>query len=214
MSSDIRRESRADLPLDRRPVIVALAGPNGAGKTTFYHAHLQPAALRFINADVLARELNLDPYAAARVADALRRQLVAQRESFVFETVFSDPVGDKLTFLKEAAKKDYTIILCFIGISGPEVSEERVAMRVSQGGHDVPAEKLVAGLPHTTAASRLTRLPRTLANLKTAIRELPQVWIFDNDDLRTPFRQVAVFENGQRVTLNEPVPEWLTPLLA
>ena len=52
MSSDIRRESRADLPLDRRPVIVALAGPNGAGKTTFYHAHLQPAGLRFINAEI------------------------------------------------------------------------------------------------------------------------------------------------------------------
>jgi hypothetical protein len=29
-----------------------------------------------------------------------------------------------------------------------------------------------------------------------AIRDLPHVWIFDNDDLRTPFRQVAVFENG------------------
>ena len=68
--------------------------------------------------------------------------------------------------------------------------------------HDVPAEKLVA------------RFPRTLANLKTAIRELPHVWIFDNDDLKAPFRQVAVFENGRRVTLTEPVPEWLTPLLA
>jgi len=65
------------------------------------------------------------------------------------------------------------------------------------GGHDVPAEKLVA------------RFPRTLANLKTAIRELPHVWIFDNDDLRNPFRQVAVFETGQRVSLNAPVPEWL-----
>jgi len=190
------------LPIDRRPVIVALAGPNGAGKTTFYHAHLQAAGLRFINADVLAQELNIDPYAAARLADALRRQLVGQRESFVFETVFSDPVGDKLTFLKEAAEKGYTVVLCFIGISGPEASEERVAMRVSQGGHDVPAEKLVA------------RFPRTLANLKTAIRDLPHVWIFDNDDLRTPFRQVAVFENGQRASLNEPVPEWLTALLA
>lgn len=190
------------LPLDRRPVIVALAGPNGAGKTTFYHAHLQPAGLRFVNADLLARELSLDSYAAARLADALRRQLVDQRESFVFETVFSDPVADKLTFLKEATEKGYNVVLCFIGISGPEVSEERVAMRVSQGGHDVPAEKLVA------------RFPRTLANLKTAIRDLPQVWIFDNDDLRTPFRQVAVFENGQRASLNEPVPEWLTPLLA
>ena len=189
------------LPLDRRPVIVALAGPNGAGKTTFYHAHLLPAGLRFVNADVLARELNLDPYAAARLADALRRQLVDQRESFVFETVFSDPVGDKLTFLKEVATTGYNVVLCFIGISGPEVSEERVAMRVSQGGHDVPAEKLVS------------RFPRTLANLKTAIRDLPHVWIFDNDDLRTPFRQAAVFENGQRVALNEPVPEWLAPLL-
>ena len=190
------------LPLDRRPVIVALAGPNGAGKTTFYHAHLRTAGLRFINADVLARDLNLDPYAAAHVAAALRRQLMDLRESFVFETVFSDPVGDKLTFLKEAASAGYTVVLCFIGISGPAVSEERVAMRVSQGGHDVPAEKLVA------------RFPRTLANLKAAIRDLPQVWIFDNDDLRIPFRQVAVFENGQQVSLNAPVPDWFASLLA
>ena len=29
------------------------------------------------------------------------------------------------------------VVLCFIGISGPKKSEERVAMRVSQGGHDV-----------------------------------------------------------------------------
>jgi len=89
--------------LDERPIIVALAGPNGAGKTIFYHAHLKPAALRFVNADVLAHELNLEPYAAARTADALRRELVRLRESFIFETVFSDPVGDKLAFLKEAA---------------------------------------------------------------------------------------------------------------
>ena len=202
MSAARSREARTDLPLDRRPVIVALAGPNGAGKTTFYHAHLHRAGLRFVNIDVLARELNLDAYAAARLADAIRRQLVEQHESFVFETVFSDPVGDKLAFLKEATEKGYTVILCFIGISGPGVSEERVAMRVSQGGHDVPAEKLV------------TRFPRTLANLKTAIRDVPYVWIFDNDDLRTPFRQVAVFENGQQVKLNEPLPAWLRPLLA
>jgi predicted ABC-type ATPase len=75
-------------------------------------------------------------------------------------------------------------------------------MRVSQGGHDVPAEKLVA------------RFPRTLANLKTAIRELPHVWIFDNDDLRTAFRQVAVFENGRRLSVGKTLPAWLTTLLA
>jgi predicted ABC-type ATPase len=189
------------LPLDRRPVIVALAGPNGAGKTTFYHAHLRPAGLRFVNADVLAQELHIEPYAAARVAAAVRQELVKQRESFVFETVFSDPVGEKLAFLKSAAAAGYHTILCFIGTAGPEVCEQRVAMRVSQGGHDVPAEKVVQ------------RFPRTLANLKAAIRELPNVWVFDNNDLRVPYRLVAVFESGRMVKLLRPVPKWLTPLL-
>lgn len=189
------------LPLDQRPIIVALAGPSGAGKTTFYHAHLRPAGLRFVNADVLARALELNPYAAADVAAALRRELVKQRESFVFETDFSDLAGDKLAFLKEAAQAGYTVVLCFIGISGPKVSEMRVDMRVSQGGHEVSSDKLHA------------RFPRTLANLCSAVRQLPQVLIFDNDDLSEPFRSVAEFQNGACVTLRRPVPRWLKPVL-
>lgn len=187
--------------LDQRPIVVALAGPNGAGKTTFYYAHLQPAGLHFVNADILARELDLDPYVAADLAASLRQELVNQRESFVFETVFSDPVGDKLSFLKQIVEIGYTVLLCFIGVSGPQMSEERVAMRVSQGGHDVPAEKLLA------------RHARILANLKNAIRELPHVWIFDNDDLRAPFQLVVTCENGRIVHLRKPIPKWLRPLL-
>jgi predicted ABC-type ATPase len=130
------------LPLDKRPVMVVLAGSNGAGKTSFYHAHLQPSALRLVNADILARELGVDAYDAAKMAGALRLRLVEQRESFVFETVFSDPVGDKLAFFKDAMSRGYQVVLCFIGIGSAETSDQRVAMRVSQGGHDVPSEKL------------------------------------------------------------------------
>jgi predicted ABC-type ATPase len=191
-----------DLSLDRRPVIVALAGANGAGKSTFYHAHLQAAGLRFVTVDVLSRELKIGPYEAAKMADSLRRELVRQRESFIFETVFSDPAGDKLAFLKDAATAGYNVILCFIGISGPEVSEQRVAMRVSQGGHDVPTSKLE------------TRYPRILANLRNALREVPHVWIFDNDNLRHPYRLVAIYEAGKPVRLNKPIPHWLTTALA
>ena len=187
--------------LDERPLIVALAGPNGAGKTTFYHAHLKPAALRFVNADVLAHELNLEPYAAARTADALRRELVRLRESFIFETVFSDPVADKLAFLKEAASVGYNVVLIYIAIASPQASEDRVAMRVSQGGHDVPTEKLES------------RFPRTLANLKAAIRELPHVLVFDNNDLSAPFRRVAVFEQGRMVESARSMPRWIKSVL-
>jgi predicted ABC-type ATPase len=189
------------LPFDQRPMIVAVAGSNGAGKTIFYHAHLQPTGLRLVNADVLARELGVDAYAAAKIAGELRKRLVEQRESFVFETVFSDPVGDKLAFLKEAIAAGCQVVLCFIGISNAQTSDQRVAMRVSQGGHDVPWEKLTA------------RFPRTLANLKTAISELPHVWIFDNGDLKHPFEKVAVFENGKAIFLAQPLPRWLARLL-
>ena len=180
---------------------MAIAGPNGAGKSTFFHAHLASAGLRFVNADVVARELDIDAYAAAAVADAVRRELLRQRESFVFETVFSDPAGEKLSLLEEAAASGYAVVLVFIGLSGPEACGERVAMRVAKGGHDVPTDRLVA------------RYPRTLANLRAAIRELPHVLVFDNEDLRRPFRRVAVFEHGQATFRAARTPTWLAEAL-
>ena len=74
-------------------------------------------------------------------------------------------------------------------------------MRVSQGGHDVPDKKL------------RSRFPRTIANLKAAIRELPHVLVYDNNDLSNPYRQVAAFEQGRLVTSSEPAPAWLKRLL-
>jgi predicted ABC-type ATPase len=187
--------------LDRGPIVVAIAGPNGAGKSTFFEAHLKSSGLRFLNADVIARELEVDAYEAARMIGALRTELVNLRESFIFATVFSDPVGDKLGFLKQTAQAGCAVVLCFVGVADADTSEQRVAMRVSQGGHDVPTEKLVE------------RFPRTLANRALAIRELPCVLVFDNDDLRTPIRHVATYANGREVQLNDPNPSWLKPLL-
>jgi predicted ABC-type ATPase len=187
--------------LDRRPIVVVIAGPKGAGKSTFFEAHLKSSGLRFLNADVLAKELDVNAHEASGIAAALRSELINQRESFVFETVFSDPVGDKLSFLKETVRAGYAVVLCFIGIADAEISEQRVAMRVTQGGHDVPSEKLLA------------RFPRTQANFAAAIRELPCVLVFDNNDLRNPFRHVAVFANGRTLTSSKPIPLWLKRLL-
>ncbi|MCC6737765.1 MAG: zeta toxin family protein [Planctomycetia bacterium] len=186
--------------LDARPVVVAIAGPNGAGKSTFYNSFLRDSGLRFVNADEIARELDLDPYKAAAVADALRRELLKQRESFVFETVFSDPAGEKVEFLRQAAAAGYGVALCFVGIPSANVSDQRVAMRVTQGGHDVPTDKLKE------------RFPRTLANLKRAISKLPLVMVLDNGDLADPYRKLAVFEDGEPVFLANALPSWFRTL--
>jgi predicted ABC-type ATPase len=186
--------------LERRPILLVLAGPNGAGKSTFYYAHLRPRGLRFVNADELAQQLGLEAYKAADVADQIRRELLAQGESFAFETVFSDPVGAKLEFMKEAEKAGYAVVLFFIGIDKPAASEERVAMRAAQGGHDVPHDKL------------MSRFARVMKNLKRAMAELSNVRVYDNSDLLAPYRLVALVEDGA-LTLYSPTPAWLKPLL-
>ena len=88
--------------------LIVLAGSNGAGKSTFFKQILEPLGVHFVNADLLARELNPDDpstvaYEAAALADQERRQLVEMGESFCMETVFSDPVGDKLHFSERSS---------------------------------------------------------------------------------------------------------------
>ena len=187
--------------LDRRPIVVALAGPNGAGKSTFFHAYLTKTGLYFVNADVLALSLGMQAYDAAKMADALRRQLVEQRESFIFETVFSDPLGEKLEFLVETERSGYTVLLVFIGIPDASISEQRVSMRASRGGHDVPVDKLVQ------------RFPRTMKNLKQALSVLSNVCVYDHSDFDRGYHLIAKIEGGDGIKLHEPVPDWFRNLL-
>lgn len=174
--------------MDRRPIVIAVAGSNGAGKSTFFESFLSDSGLRFINADVLSHSLEISVYEAARLATALRTALVAQRASFIFETVLSDPVGEKVEQLRSYAAGGYTVVLIFIDIETPDESIRRVAMRVTQGGHDVPDEKLVQ------------RFYRTRRNLERAILCLPHVIVYNNHDLSQPYKFVALFQDGQRIT--------------
>jgi predicted ABC-type ATPase len=76
--------------------IIVLAGSNGAGKSTFFREYLERTGIAFVNADNMARSLNPTApqsvgYGAARIAEAVRQDMVARGESFCMETVLSDP---------------------------------------------------------------------------------------------------------------------------
>jgi predicted ABC-type ATPase len=186
---------------DTHPNLIAVAGPNGAGKSTYYRAYLEHETLPLVNADVISAELGVGAYKAAEMAETARRKLYERRESFIFETVFSDPVAEKLAFLEEAVASGYFVVLCFVGISGPEISVDRVAQRVVEGGHAVPEDRLV------------TRYPRTMENLRQAMLRLPLVLVYDNDDLREPHRFCLAAGMGKVLERVEPVPEWLNSVL-
>lgn len=194
-----------------RPVLVFLAGPNGAGKSTFFELYLDPALgsrLPFVNADEIGAAIqavstsgseNLDRLAFTK-AEELRQYLLAGRLSFCTETVFSDPEGAKLDFLRRARTSGYAVFLVFIGLDDPQLSAARVMQRVEAGGHDVPDEKL------------WRRFPRTLANLKAAIGLVDEVFVFDNSSVDEPFRPVAVYAGGELVERFARVPPWANDL--
>lgn len=186
--------------------MLVLAGPNGAGKSTYHDVYLRALGLPLVNADLIARDLDVDdPVArvrqAAEIAEEERRLLIARGESFCMETVFSDPVGAKLDLLRDAQREGYEVILIFVGLESPELSRARVMQRVAQGGHDVPDDRL------------RSRFPRVLENLKGAVGFVDCALLLDNSDAQSPYRVIAFFERGKRRRKARQVPGWATGIV-
>jgi predicted ABC-type ATPase len=127
------------------PHIVVLAGPNGAGKSTIANV-LLPETLnitQFVNADLIAK--GLSPFAPQSIALEAGRlmlnrihELADRRESFAFETTLAS--RSYAHFLREAQQRGYSVNLSFAWLNSVELALARVADRVQQGGHDVPAD--------------------------------------------------------------------------
>jgi predicted ABC-type ATPase len=188
------------------PWLIVLAGPNGAGKTTFFDVFLRARGFRFVNADWIARGLPGDDradveYRAAELAEIERRALVARGDTFVMETVFSDPAGAKLEFLRDARARGYRIGFAYIGLASAALSQARVLQRVAQGGHDVPDDRI------------RKRLPRSLANAREALRFVDAAWVFDNSDADHPFQLVATTRVGQVTDVLPSAPRWCRSML-
>jgi predicted ABC-type ATPase len=183
------------------PRLLFLAGPNGAGKSTFFEAFLKESGLPFVNADRIAAALGISDSEATAAAAAARKRLVAEGMSFITETVFSDPVGAKLQFLRDAITADYRVTLHFIGISSAQLSGARVSQRVRAGGHDVPPDRLER------------RFRQSLENLRQALEFVPELHVYDNSSSQIPFRLVFSVLAGQTEFAANPLPDWLIPAL-
>ncbi|HEU0219994.1 MAG TPA: zeta toxin family protein [Gallionella sp.] len=125
--------------------IVIIAGPNGAGKTTFAREFLPNEAHcpNFVNADLIAAGLSpFAPELAAFKAGRLMLGEIANHvkhgESFAFETTLSGLTYAQM--IPAWRSLGYTVELAFLSLPDVEMAMERVAMRVRQGGHNVPEE--------------------------------------------------------------------------
>jgi predicted ABC-type ATPase len=131
-------------------------------------------------------------YFAAIISDFLRKKWVASKSSFTFETVMSSP--DKVELLKEARRSGYRTYLYFVCTNSNRINLERVAIRVAQGGHDVPTQKMEQ------------RYDRSISLLPHAVKNSSRAYLFDNSGEEHVL--IAEFEENQLVSVAPTPPQW------
>lgn len=126
----------------------------------------------YVNPDNIARDEfgdwnSLDAVMkAAKRATEIREQCIEEGTSLAFETVLSAP--DKVEFIRRAKEASYFVRLFFVGTDDPSINAKRVAMRVMEGGHDVPIQKIIS------------RYTKSLSNCSVAAQLADRTYIYDN----------------------------------
>jgi predicted ABC-type ATPase len=194
------------------PKFWIVGGPNGAGKTTLAKEPRFQRLLRgvrFFNPDEVALErlrvVGRSGFHEATPSE-LRRWFIDAAEAVETELKAGLSRGEALGVESVLSTRKYCPLveqvlaasgffgLIYVALKSPELSRERVARRVLQGGHDVPAEKLDA------------RWSKSIANLGWFARHASRFWIVDNSD-STPEIGPRLIVHGGKGQVNIVDPE-------
>ena len=122
-----------------------ICGCNGAGKTTASYSVLPKilSCREFVNADEIARGLSpFNPEGVAIEAGRLMlsriQDLLFHNVSFSIETTLA--TRSYFNLVQQAHQQGYIVTLLYFWLSSPELAVQRVAERVSKGGHNIPTD--------------------------------------------------------------------------
>jgi predicted ABC-type ATPase len=171
------------------PTVTFIAGANGAGKTTLtrWNSELFSPAL-VLDPDAIANTLQaetvgLPSIAAARQVLATAKRHLETAQSFAVETTLSG--RGYLQMMLDAKKRNFDIVLIYIGTEKVEINLQRIRNRVLAGGHDVPENDV------------RRRYGRSFANLPFAIEQANHCILFDNSS-EEGYRLVALISGPER----------------
>jgi predicted ABC-type ATPase len=153
--------------------MIVVAGPPGSGKSSPYP--VSSFGVAYFNADDRAAELNGGSYLGIsrriraivnREFESFIRYSIQQRVSFAIETTLrSDTTFEQARLAKQAG---YVIEMRYLGLNDFATHLERVKTRADAGGHSA-SETTLRRIYHAS-----------LSNLRRAVREMDQIWVYDN----------------------------------
>jgi len=173
--------------------LLIIGGPNGSGKTTFARSFLNEYKYEFLNADEISRELTKKGKSAGSISagkEYFKRieKLKLKNKSIILESTLSGLFLKKM--IHEFKNKNYLITTIFVYLNNPEISIDRIKVRVSKGGHHVPDVDV------------RRRFERGINNFWKTYSQSADNWILVNNS-ETSFEQVAIKGSKNFEILNE-----------
>ncbi|MCM3570636.1 zeta toxin family protein [Neobacillus mesonae] len=185
-----------------QPIFFVFAGNNGSGKSTF----------RNLIIDKIGLDINLDPDAIARRIDSENpesKRLAAGKEviksvkkymkegkDFSIETTLAGT--NAIRQIQEAKKMGYEVTMFYVALRHVNQNIERVAMRVKNGGHNIPTEDILRR--NTTSFKHLYKYAHMIDNLI----------LIDNSEDRGDI--VLEINDGCITYQAHPLPSWALPV--
>jgi predicted ABC-type ATPase len=195
------------------PVLYIVAGPNGSGKSLF-SKRLTVTDLEVFDGDKhMAALLKKYPETGSEalwsfinenIFESQKREVLASRVNYAFETNFSSP--DPMKTAREFKNAGYDIHLMFMGLNSLEESIQRVEYRVHKGGHKVSEDSIRYNYEFG------------YKNLYKHVTEFDLVTLFDNgialiEEPVSP-REILHIEKGEVYLRVKNYPSWVDPIVA
>lgn len=130
----------------QKKTLYVIAGANGSGKSTLASEFLPFEKLEFLNADEIAKEIcpeNIESVKVKAGKIVLNRleKLLNSGKSFAIETTLAGK--NHIKIIKRAKSLGYYVVLIYSYLDNPILCENRIKIRVLNGGHNIPKEDIV-----------------------------------------------------------------------
>lgn len=160
-----------------RPIVWIVAGPNGSGKSSFYNRtdiEGWGGSVWIINPDLLTQQIQEREglsLAKANLAAVERIEEWLYKSVGVYQTVGVETVLSTSKYrqlIQRAKEHGFETRLIYVFLKSADLQLERIAMRVSEGGHAVARDKVIA------------RRRRSFEQLAWFLNEVDVAFVYDN----------------------------------
>ena len=198
-----KAESRIMNQNSPSPTMYVFAGNNGSGKSTIRNLLIDKLGIEInIDADSIARRLNPNypeskQFAAGKEAVKMVYECINESKSFSIETTLGGK--NAIRQMKQAKVMGFNITMFYIGLHHVNQNITRVALRVKNGGHDIPTKDI------------LKRNETSMRNLLNNLDLINNLIVVDNS--KSGGEYVLQTSDGRVTFKSYNMPEWALPIL-